>query len=316
MRPGARSGQSGSPAALIGRAATPRCSSCRPGRGGLGVAATVRRNRIRGSVGLARRRAGQAEKGRLLRSGLGSLRLQPGGGDLEGNGGAGSWSRRGRRVRGVGARGAAGEIHSRCSGSPQSAAPSRTSLSATRARAGRYPSAAEPPPASAAADWRSGSPASHCRPGRLRSLSPSSSPRPRPAMRVQLRAATERAPSLRGLPRGAGDAREGAAGARGSALRAPAASECRRAAADAVPVGSPARPPHPGLLPARPGPAAASVRLSQGPEAQATYLPGASGRLRGRRRPCAPPLRRGRQGGGGDGGATVGDNERSQERGI
>lgn len=92
----------------------------------------------------------------------------------------------------------------------------------------------------------------------------------------------------------------------GSAPGAPSAAECSHAAADAVPVGSPARPPRPGLLPARPGPAAASVPLSRGPETQATYLPGASGRLRRQTTTLCPTLRRGRLGGGGDSRATRG----------
>lgn len=49
----------------------------------------------------------------------------------------------------------------RCSGCPRAQRPHGRALGAPR-RAGRYPTAAEPPPASAPADWRSRSPARHC----------------------------------------------------------------------------------------------------------------------------------------------------------
>lgn len=94
---------SGARAALIRRTGAQRCGPFRPGRGGLGmVVMTARCNPIRGSVGRARRRAGPAEKGRLLGAGLGSLRLRPGGGDLEENEGAGPRGLSPARARGVG----------------------------------------------------------------------------------------------------------------------------------------------------------------------------------------------------------------------
>lgn len=129
--------------------------------------------------------AGRAEKGRLLRAGLCSLTLRPGDGDREGSGPRGQRKGRGR--------GAGGGRTERLARSPAGAAAvsersSRTAEPRRPApRAGRYPSTAEPPPRVSARRLAEPQPReSRLGPGRLRSLSPFSSHRPRPAMPLQL----------------------------------------------------------------------------------------------------------------------------------
>lgn len=211
-------------------------------------------------AGLARRRRGVS---------LGQGSALSGCGPEAGTEGAGPRGPSGRRARRAGrAHGAAGEIPGRCSGVPGAQRPRGRASRRPAPRVGRYPSAAEPPPASAPADWRSRSPASHCRAPADSAPFLFSPPLGRaPRCLCSSGPAKERAPSSRGLPREDGDARERKVASAGLAGLPRAAGE-ERAPPRAPGMGCPARPPRPGPLPARPGPAAASCGLTAPPEGQ------------------------------------------------